>query len=86
MMTVEDYMCLPKRRLAEMLVENDDLEDKIEQIVAEKIAELFRTPLTYPIQPTSPSVPNPFQQGSVLYGCSNDTIVYGISTNEGKEQ
>lgn len=64
-MTKEDYMRLPKERLAELLAERDSLEETIEDKVAEKIAELLnKPPFQLPQQPI-----DPYQPTSVLYGC-----------------
>lgn len=74
-MTKEDYMRLPKERLAELLAERDSLEETIEDKIAEKIAELLsKKSLQLPQQPH-----NPFQPTSVLYGCPADfpDITYG---------
>lgn len=47
-MTKEDYMRLPKERLAELLAERDSLEETIEDKIAEKFAELLsKQPLHY---------------------------------------
>jgi hypothetical protein len=78
-MTKEDYMRLPKERLAELLVERDGLEETIEDKIAEKIAELLnKQPLQLPQQPY-----NPYQPISVLYGCPSDfpDITYSKDSN-----
>lgn len=78
-MTKEDYMHLPKERLAELLVERDSLEETIEDKIAEKIAELLdKLPLQLPQQPDSP-----YQPISVLYGCPSvfHDITYGTDSN-----
>lgn len=81
-MTKEDYMYMPKERLAELLAERDSLEETIEDKVAEKIAELInKQPIQLPQNPQKPYNPyNPYEPISVLYGCpvelnlSEDTI------------
>ena len=78
-MTKEDYMHLPKERLAELLVERDRLEETIEDKIAEKLAELLsKQPIQLPIQP------NPYQPITVLYGCPSDypDIIYGTKTQQ----
>lgn len=78
-MTKEDYMHLPKERLAELLVERDSLEETIEDKIAEKIAELLdHLPLQLPQQPN-----NPYQPISVAYGCPtvSPDITYGTNSN-----
>lgn len=71
-MNFEDYMKLPKRRLAELLAERDSLEETIEDKIAEKIAELL-----------SKQPHNPYQPISVLYSCPSDfpDIIYGTNSN-----
>ena len=74
-MTKEDYMRLPKERLAELLAEKDSLEETIEDKIAENLSELLsKQPLQLPKQPN-----NPYQPISVLYGCPSDfpDITYG---------
>lgn len=84
-MTKQDYMHLPKERLAELLAERDSLEETIEERIAEKFAELFgKLPMQpYPYQPNL-NRPNPFQPISVLYGCPADfpDITYGTKTQQ----
>lgn len=78
-MTKEDYMRVPKERLAELLAERDSLEETIEDKVAEKLAELLsKQPLQLPPKPHIP-----FQPISVLYGCPTDfsDITYGTNLN-----
>ena len=78
-MTKEDYMHLPKERLAELLAEKDSLEETIEDKIAEKLAELLNKPLVpLPQQPN-----NPYQPISVLYGCPaySPDITYGTDSN-----
>ena len=78
-MRKEDYMRLPKERLAELLVERDSLEETIEDKIAEKIAELLsKQPLQLPQQPN-----NPYQPITVAYGCPADfpDITYGTNSN-----
>ena len=59
----------------------EEIEDKIEQIVAEKIAELLKNK-TLPLYPLTPQTPNPFQPIAVLYGCPTmeQQITYGNTT------
>ena len=83
-MTKEDYMHLPKERLAELLVERDNLEETIEDKIAEKIAELLsKQPFQLPQQPHNPYAPNPYAPISVLYGCPADfpDTIYGTNSN-----
>lgn len=78
-MTKEDYMHLPKERLAELLVEKDSLEETIEDKIAEKLAELLsKQPLQLPQQPN-----NPYQPTTVLYGCPSvfPDITYNTKSN-----
>ena len=71
-MKAKDYMFLPKKRLAELLEERDNLEEKIEDLIAEKFAELLsKLPTQLPI-PESPLTPNPYQLITVVYGCPVD--------------
>ena len=85
MMTIEDYMRLPKRRLAEMLVERDELEETIEDKIAEKLADVLKD---FPIRPSYPLNPNPIQpnplEPAVLYGCPSigDGVIYDTKTNQ----
>jgi hypothetical protein len=78
-MKKEDYMFLPKKRLAELLEERDNLEEKIEEVIAKKLSELYLRPLQLPPNTPKPFQP-PFEPISVLYGCpTNDKdIRYGI--------
>lgn len=78
-MTKEDYMRLPKERLAELLAERDNLEEKIEDLIAKKLAELFTKLPQQPLQ-TLPNVPSPFDV-AVLYGCPTPypTTIYATS-------
>ena len=81
-MKKKDYMFLPKKRLAELLEERDNLEEKIEDIVVRKFLELYKS--HYPI-----NIPNnPFQPISVLYGCPTDIpdVIYRGDKNVTTEQ
>jgi len=77
-MTKEDYMRLPKERLAALLAERDSLEETIEDKISEKLAELLHNPLVpLPQQPN-----NPYKPISVLYGCPVDSpdIIYDVNS------
>ena len=85
-MTKEDYMRLPKERLAELLVERDSLEDILEDKIAEKLAELLTKFQLQPLLQLPLNDQNPFDNQIVAYGCPTPypTMTYatGNVTNQ----
>ena len=93
MLTKNDYLKLSKERLAELLVERDELNEQIEDKIAEKLAEILKDfPKPYPFNPLTQQ-PNPYPtplEPAVLYGCptvGTPDVWYGktISVNQNKQ-
>lgn len=85
-MTKEDYMHLSKERLAELLVERDEMEISIEDKIAEMLAKFLDDLPNQSLLKNNP-YPNPFQPTTVLYGCPSTfpDIIYDTKTLQDNE-